>query len=75
MDAGAFALEAEGEQVIVVAPDRPGLLSLSAGVLARFALRSYFASPLYTGEPAAARAAVTFEPRIVEPRIVEAGRD
>jgi [protein-PII] uridylyltransferase len=32
--AGELALEAEDEQVTVVAPDRPGLLSLSAGVLA-----------------------------------------
>jgi [protein-PII] uridylyltransferase len=32
--AGEVALLAEGEQVTVVAPDRPGLLSLSAGVLA-----------------------------------------
>jgi [protein-PII] uridylyltransferase len=32
--AGEFALEADGDTVIVVAPDRPGLLSLSAGVLA-----------------------------------------
>jgi [protein-PII] uridylyltransferase len=32
--AGAFALEADGEQVTVVAPDRPGLLSLAAGTLA-----------------------------------------
>ena len=32
--AGALALEAEGDEVTVVAPDRPGLLSLCAGVLA-----------------------------------------
>jgi [protein-PII] uridylyltransferase len=32
--AGEFALEGDGEQVLVVAPDRPGLLSMSAGVLA-----------------------------------------
>jgi [protein-PII] uridylyltransferase len=32
--AGELALMADGEQVTVVAPDRPGLLSLSAGVLA-----------------------------------------
>ncbi len=32
--AGGFALEARGEEVTVVAPDRPGLLSLAAGVLA-----------------------------------------
>ena len=31
---GEFALEADGETVLVVAPDRPGLLSLAAGVLA-----------------------------------------
>jgi predicted PurR-regulated permease PerM len=53
----------------------PGLLiavplAAALGVLARFALRSYLASPVYTGEPAAGRATVTFEPRIVE-----AGRD
>ena len=53
----------------------PGLLvavplAAALGVLARFALRSYLASPLYTGEPETARATVTFEPRIVE-----AGRD
>jgi [protein-PII] uridylyltransferase len=32
--AGELALEVEDDQVTVVAPDRPGLLSLSAGVLA-----------------------------------------
>lgn len=32
--AGQFALEAAGETVTVVAPDRPGLLSLATGVLA-----------------------------------------
>jgi len=31
---GEFALEADGDTVLVVAPDRPGLLSLAAGVLA-----------------------------------------
>ena len=31
---GEFALEPDGETVLVVAPDRPGLLSLAAGVLA-----------------------------------------
>jgi len=31
---GQLALEADGDQVTVVAPDRPGLLSMSAGVLA-----------------------------------------
>jgi [protein-PII] uridylyltransferase len=31
---GELTLEADGETVLVVAPDRPGLLSLSAGVLA-----------------------------------------
>ena len=31
---GELALEADGDEVTVVAPDRPGLLSLSAGVLA-----------------------------------------
>ena len=49
----------------------PGLLiavplAAALGVLARFALQRYLASPLYTGEPEPARAAVTFEPRIVE---------
>jgi [protein-PII] uridylyltransferase len=34
VEAGVLALDAEDEQVTVVAPDRPGLLSLSAGVLA-----------------------------------------
>src|SRR4051794_29581724 len=34
VEAGVLALDAEAEQVTVVAPDRPGLLSLSAGVLA-----------------------------------------
>jgi len=32
--AGTFALDADGETVTIVAPDRPGLLSLSTGVLA-----------------------------------------
>ncbi len=42
-------------------------LSAAGGVLARFALRRYLASPLYTGEPERpAAGAVTFEPRIVE---------
>ncbi|HUR13417.1 MAG TPA: [protein-PII] uridylyltransferase [Mycobacteriales bacterium] len=31
---GEFAVEADGDTVLVVAPDRPGLLSLAAGVLA-----------------------------------------
>lgn len=53
----------------------PGLLvavplAAALGVLARFALRSYLASPLYTGAPEPGRASVGFEPRIVE-----AGRD
>ena len=48
-------------------------LAAALGVLSRFALRQYLSSPLYTGAPE--RVAVTFEPRIVEPRIVEAGRD
>ena len=43
-------------------------LSAAFGVLSRYALRRYLASPLYTGETE--RVAVTFEPRIVE-----AGRD
>jgi [protein-PII] uridylyltransferase len=34
VDAGVLALDVQGEEVTVVAPDRPGLLSLSAGVLA-----------------------------------------
>jgi [protein-PII] uridylyltransferase len=44
--AGAFALEADADEVTVVAPDRPGLLSLSAGVLAlhRLDVRSAYAS-------------------------------
>jgi [protein-PII] uridylyltransferase len=31
---GVFALQADGDEVTVVAPDRPGLLSLAAGVVA-----------------------------------------
>jgi [protein-PII] uridylyltransferase len=38
VDAGALALHAEGERVTVVAPDRPGLLSVAAGVLSLHAL-------------------------------------
>ncbi|MBC7678078.1 MAG: [protein-PII] uridylyltransferase [Pseudorhodobacter sp.] len=34
VDAGALALQAVGDEVTVVAPDRPGLLSTAAGVLA-----------------------------------------
>ena len=45
-------------------------LSAAFGVLSRFGLRRYLASPLYTGATEPARLAVTFEPRIVE-----AGRD
>ena len=45
-------------------------LSAAGGVLARYALRRYLASPLYTGATEPARPAVTFEPRVVE-----AGRD
>lgn len=45
--AGSLALEVEGDEVTVVAPDRPGLLSLSAGVLAlhRLDVRSASAFP------------------------------
>ena len=47
-------------------------LSAAGGVLARYALRRYLGSPLYTGatEPAPERPPVAFGPRIVE-----AGRD
>lgn len=53
----------------------PGLLvavplAAALGVLARFGLRRYLASPLYTGERPPEPERVTFEPRIVE-----AGRD
>ena len=34
VDAGALALQAVGDEVTIVAPDRPGLLSTAAGVLA-----------------------------------------
>ena len=49
----------------------PGLLiavplAAALGVLARFALRHYLASPLYTGERPPEPERVTFEPRIVE---------
>ena len=45
LDAGALDLAARGEEVAVVAPDAPGLLSLSAGVLAlhRLDVRSAYA--------------------------------
>ena len=46
LDAGRFALETRGDEVTVVAPDRPGLLATAAGVLALFRLdvRSAWAS-------------------------------
>ncbi len=49
---GEFALEADGETVIVVAPDRPGLLSLSTGVLALHRLDVRAASGFPRGDTA-----------------------
>jgi len=50
--AGEFALHADGETVLVVAPDRPGLLSLSAGVLALHRLDVRAASGFPRGKTA-----------------------
>jgi [protein-PII] uridylyltransferase len=50
--AGELALAAEGDQVTVVAPDRPGLLSLSAGVLALHRLDVRAASAFSRGPTA-----------------------
>jgi [protein-PII] uridylyltransferase len=49
---GEFALEADGETVLVVAPDRPGLLSLAAGVLALHRLDVRAASGFARGSTA-----------------------
>jgi [protein-PII] uridylyltransferase len=49
---GEFALEADGESVLVVAPDRPGLLSLAAGVLALHRLDVRAASAFARGATA-----------------------
>jgi [protein-PII] uridylyltransferase len=49
---GEFALEADGETVLVVAPDRPGLLSLAAGVLALHRLDVRAASAFARGATA-----------------------
>jgi [protein-PII] uridylyltransferase len=49
---GEFALEASGDAVLVVAPDRPGLLSLAAGVLALHRLDVRAASAFARGDTA-----------------------
>jgi [protein-PII] uridylyltransferase len=49
---GEFALEGDGESVLVVAPDRPGLLSLAAGVLALHRLDVRAASGFARGSTA-----------------------
>ncbi len=49
---GELALEADGETVLVVAPDRPGLLSLAAGVLALHKLDVRAASGFARGSTA-----------------------
>ena len=49
---GELALHADGEQVTVVAPDRPGLLSLAAGVLALHRLDVRAASSFARGQTA-----------------------
>jgi [protein-PII] uridylyltransferase len=49
---GELALEADGETVTVVAPDRPGLLSLAAGVLALHRLDVRAASAFSRGDTA-----------------------
>lgn len=54
VEKGQFALEADGETVTVVAPDRPGLLSLSAGVLALHRLDVRSASAFARGDTAVA---------------------
>jgi [protein-PII] uridylyltransferase len=50
--AGEFALDVDGEEVTVVALDRPGLLSLSAGVLALHRLDVRSASAFARGRTA-----------------------
>ena len=49
---GELSLEADGEEVIVVAPDRPGLLSVAAGVLALHRLDVRSASGFARGKTA-----------------------
>jgi [protein-PII] uridylyltransferase len=49
---GELALEAEGETVLVVAPDRPGVLSLATGVLALHRLDVRAASAFARGTTA-----------------------
>lgn len=53
-------------------------MAAAFGVLARFALRQYLSSPLYTGAPE--RVSVTFEPpfikpHVIKPPVIDAGRD
>jgi [protein-PII] uridylyltransferase len=50
--AGTLALDVDGDEVTVVAPDRPGLLSLSAGVLALHRLDVRSASAFARGSTA-----------------------
>ncbi|MBK5306697.1 MAG: [protein-PII] uridylyltransferase [Frankiaceae bacterium] len=50
--AGTLALDVDGDEVTVVAPDRPGLLSLSAGVLALHRLDVRSASAFARGRTA-----------------------
>jgi [protein-PII] uridylyltransferase len=50
--AGVLALDVDGDEVTVVAPDRPGLLSLSAGVLALHRLDVRSASAFSRGSTA-----------------------
>jgi [protein-PII] uridylyltransferase len=52
VSAGALALDVDGDEVTVVAPDRPGLLSLSAGVLALHRLDVRSASAFARGSTA-----------------------
>jgi [protein-PII] uridylyltransferase len=49
---GEFAMEPDGDSVLVVAPDRPGLLSLAAGVLALHRLDVRAASGFARGSTA-----------------------
>ncbi|MDX6196931.1 MAG: [protein-PII] uridylyltransferase [Actinomycetota bacterium] len=50
--AGVLALDVDGDEITVVAPDRPGLLSLSAGVLALHRLDVRSASAFARGSTA-----------------------
>ena len=54
VDAGAYALQARGDEVTVVAPDRPGLLSAATGVLSLHRLDVRSASVLARGATAVA---------------------